>query len=213
MGYIYKITNTINGKVYIGQTVKTLQQRFTQHKNNSNKPYFSQIVLYKAFNKYGIDNFIFEEVEQVPNNMLDEREKYWIEYYNSYFDGYNSTLGGRATSLYNWDVDDIIEKYHRLKSARAVAKEVGCDHSSIDKILNANGVKRYTLAQQLSKPVILENDEEKIRFDTTTDAAQWLMDNGYTKIKDRKKVRQEINSRISNGKKYFGFRIYYESKI
>ena len=51
MGYIYKITNTLNGKIYIGQTVKSLQKRFTQHKNNSNKPYFSQIVLYKAFNK------------------------------------------------------------------------------------------------------------------------------------------------------------------
>ena len=37
MGYIYKITNTLNGKVYIGQTVKRLQKRFTQHKNKNNK--------------------------------------------------------------------------------------------------------------------------------------------------------------------------------
>lgn len=50
--------------------------------------------------------------------MLDEREKYWIEYYNSYFDGYNSTLGGRLVQLCNWDVDDIIEKYLETKSAR-----------------------------------------------------------------------------------------------
>ena len=41
MGYIYKITNLINQKVYIGQTVKTIQKRYTQHKNNSNKQYFS----------------------------------------------------------------------------------------------------------------------------------------------------------------------------
>jgi len=54
-------------------------------------------VLYKAFNKYGIENFTFEEIEQVDNSILDEREKYWIEYYDSYFNGYNSTLGGRAT--------------------------------------------------------------------------------------------------------------------
>ena len=136
MGYIYKITNTLNDKVYIGQTIKTVQKRFTQHKNNSNKEYFSQIVLYKAFNKYGIENFICEEIEEVPNDKLDEREKYWIEYYDSYFNGYNSTLGGRATQLYNWDTDDIIEKYMILKSARAVAKEIGCDHSTIDRILN-----------------------------------------------------------------------------
>lgn len=57
MGYIYKITNNLNNKIYIGQTVKTVEKRFQQHKNNSNKSYFSHIVLYKAFNKYGIENF------------------------------------------------------------------------------------------------------------------------------------------------------------
>ena len=41
MGYIYKITNKVNGKIYIGQTVKTVEKRFQQHKNNSNKSYFS----------------------------------------------------------------------------------------------------------------------------------------------------------------------------
>lgn len=76
MGSIYKITNTINNKVYIGQTIKPVEKRFQQHKNNYTKPYFSQLVLYKAFNKYGIENFTFEEIEKVDNNMLDEREKY-----------------------------------------------------------------------------------------------------------------------------------------
>ena len=114
MGYIYKIENKLNGKKYIGQTVKPLEKRFSQHRNNYTKPYFAQLVLYKAFNKYGIDNFSFEEVEEIPNDMLDEREKYWISYYNSYYDGYNSTLGGRATQLYEWDEDEVIEAYHKL---------------------------------------------------------------------------------------------------
>ena len=213
MGYIYKITNTLNGKVYIGQTIKTIQKRFTQHKNNSNKEHFSQIVLYKAFNKYGIENFTCEEVEEVPNEELDEREKYWIEYYNSYFDGYNSTLGGRTTQLYNWDVDDIIEKYLSLKSARAVAKEIGCDHSIIDRILNDNGVKRFTASQQQSKPLYFKKGEELHRFETTRDAAMWLIDNKITKMTNPNSVRQEITNRILNNKKYFGFEVYYESKI
>lgn len=213
MGYIYKITNTINNKIYIGRTVKTVQKRFTQHKNNSNKEYFSQIVLYKAFNKYGIENFKCEEIEKVSNDKLDEREKYWIEYYDSYFNGYNSTLGGKATQLYNWDVDDIIEKYHILKSARAVAKEIGCDHNTIDNILNSNGVKRYTAAQQLSKPTIIEKNKEKHRFDTTTDAAQWFIDNKITKVQNIKQVRQELNRRIRENRTYFNYKIYYESKI
>lgn len=213
MGYIYKITNTLNDKVYIGQTIKTVQKRFTQHKNNSNKEYFSQIVLYKAFNKYGIENFICEEIEEVPNDKLDEREKYWIEYYDSYFNGYNSTLGGRTTQLYNWDTDDIIEKYMILKSARAVAKEIGCDHSTIDRILNENGVKRFTPSQQQSKPLYFKKKDEIHHFETTREAAEWLIENGITKMTNPNLVRQEITSRIRNNKKYFGFEVYYESKI
>lgn len=211
MGYIYKITNTLNNKVYIGQTVKTVSKRFTQHKNNSNKEYFSQIVLYKAFNKYGIENFICEEIEEVPNEKLDEREKYWIEYYDSYFNGYNSTLGGRLVELYNWDIEDIIERYHQLKSARAVAKELNCDHSTIDRILNQNGVKRYTIAQQVSQPVILKKEKEYY-FETTTAAAEWLIQNKYTKMTNPVFVRQEICDRIRKNKKYLGFEVYYESK-
>lgn len=213
MGYIYKITNTLNDKVYIGQTIKTVQKRFTQHKNNSNKEYFSQIVLYKAFNKYGIENFICEEIEEVPNDKLDEREKYWIEYYDSYFNGYNSTLGGRTTQLYNQDTDDIIEKYMILKSARAVAKEIGCDHSTIDRILNENGVKRFTPSQQQSKPLYFKKKDEIHHFETTREAAEWLIENGITKMTNPNLVRQEITNRIRNNKKYFGFEIYYESKI
>lgn len=76
MGYIYKITNNINGKVYIGQTIKTVEKRFRQHINNSNKPYFSQIILYKAMNKYGIENFSVEKIEEIDNSLLNEREKY-----------------------------------------------------------------------------------------------------------------------------------------
>ena len=209
MGHIYKITNKLNNKVYIGQTIKSCQKRWTQHKNNSNKPYFSQIVLYKAFNKYGIDNFEFEEIEEVPNEMLDEREKYWIEQYDSYFEGYNSTLGGRATQLYNWDTDDIIEKYLILKSARKVAEEIGCDHSTIDRILNENGVHRFTQAEQKEQAIRLKKKDEIFDFSTTTEAAQWLIDNKYCSTTNIKNVRKMMQERIIKGKTYFDFELSY----
>lgn len=212
MGHIYKITNTINGKIYIGQTIKSVEKRFQQHKNNSNKPYFSQIVLYQAFNKYGIENFICEELEECPLEILDEREKYWIKFYNSYIDGYNSTLGGRAIELYDWDVEDIIEKYHLLKSARAVAKEIGCDHSTIDNILNINKVPRYTIAQQVSKSVIAFNDTEEYLFKTVPECAQWLIDTGKTKSTSLRNVRQYITRFISNKKSYLGYFYKYQEE-
>lgn len=215
VGYIYKIQNKINNKVYIGQTVKTLEKRFHQHQNNFDKPYFSQIVLYKAFKKYGIENFTFEGIEEVSNEYLDEREKYWIQKYDSYLNGYNSTLGGRLIELYDWDIDEIIELYHQYKSARQVAKILSCDHSTIDRLLNAEHVHRYTQAEQKGNAVILKKDSEVYRFSDTVAAAQWLMDNNFTKSKRRTSVRQYINYYASGAKtgKYLGFEIYYESKI
>lgn len=215
MGYIYKIENKLNGKKYIGQTIKELEKRFSQHKHNYNKSYFSHLSLYQAFNKYGIENFLFEKIEEVPNNLLDEREKYWINYYNTYYDGYNSTLGGRTVSLYEWDTDDIIEKYHKLKSARKVAELIGCDHSTIDHILNAAGVKRYTQGQQKSpENVILEKDNQTFIFPSSKDAALWIISNGYSKSKNSKNVRAMINDYLKGKKKgtYLNFKIYYESK-
>lgn len=212
MGYIYKITNKLNNKCYIGQTIKKPEKRFQQHKNNYNKSYFSQLVLYKAFNKYGIENFDFEVIEEVDNSLLNDKEKYWIEYYDSYFNGYNSTLGGRLVELYNWDIDDIIEKYMILKSARAVAKAIGCDHSSIDHILNQNKIYRFTIAEQKSRPVILIKDNEKYEFDTTMKAADWLRETGQSKAKTSKITKNSILEAINKHKTYLGYNISYKDE-
>jgi len=57
--------------------------------------------LYKAFNKYGIENFSIAKIEECPDEALFEREKYWIKELNTYHFGYNATLGGEGTTLYN----------------------------------------------------------------------------------------------------------------
>lgn len=92
---IYKITNNINNKIYIGCS-KNIEHRWLAHKSESilehNQQYNYSI--HKAFRKYGLDNFSFEIIEELPENQLFEREKYWIKYYNSFNDGYNETMGG-----------------------------------------------------------------------------------------------------------------------
>lgn len=213
MGYIYKIQNKINNKIYIGQTVANPNRRWMQHKNNIKRDYLQHLALYKAMNKYGIENFLFEVLEEVPNENLDEREKYWIKYFNSYGkNGYNMTLGGRCTKLYNWDESEIIELYYKEKSARKVAKIVGCDHNTIDRILNSNNISRFSTAQQVSKKVILEKDK-KYNFETTSDAAEWLINNRITRSKNFRCIRQYISECARLNKTYYGFKIYYESKI
>lgn len=92
---IYKITNKINGNAYIGLSVD-IENRWKSHKTRykdaTNKEYDK--VLYQAFRKYGIENFDFEIIEECDISELQEREKYWIAYYDTYFHGYNVTPGG-----------------------------------------------------------------------------------------------------------------------
>ena len=94
---IYKVTNLINNKIYIGQSIN-IYQRWQAHKstslNKNSKEY--NIYFHNALRKYGIENFNFEIIEQCVENDLDKREKYWIEYYNSYGRnfGYNESKGG-----------------------------------------------------------------------------------------------------------------------
>lgn len=94
--YIYKITNQLNNKCYIGQTTD-YKRRFQEHKNlgygvEENK------LLYYAIKKYGIENFSFEVIED-KTSKYNEREKYWIQYYDSFENGYNMTEGGEEPPL------------------------------------------------------------------------------------------------------------------
>lgn len=92
---IYKITNKINGKVYIGQTIKSLQQRWSQHCCDA-KYHKTNSVLHKAIIKYGAINFIVEQIDVAcDREELNEKEKHWIKSYNSIIpNGYNIDIGG-----------------------------------------------------------------------------------------------------------------------
>ena len=98
MSFIYKITNMLNNKIYIGKTNRTIEERWREHVRSSKLANKNHIPLYKAFNKYGIANFCIEEIEEVPYNIVDEKEQYYIQYYNSYYDGYNATIGGDGSA-------------------------------------------------------------------------------------------------------------------
>lgn len=84
---IYKIVNQINGKVYIGQTIH-FQRRWSEHKAKAMESNPTR-KLYKAMKEYGIENFSFEIVECCEIEELNERELYWIDYYDSIDNGYN----------------------------------------------------------------------------------------------------------------------------
>lgn len=96
-GIIYKISNRVNGKVYIGQTIQPLKSRKKDHLNCIEK--LSHLVLYKAFKKYGKDNFLWEEIDHADTKEeLDTKEKHYIAFFNAMNKrhGYNMTFGGEG---------------------------------------------------------------------------------------------------------------------
>lgn len=91
---IYIIKNTVNNKVYIGQATDTYQ-RWKAHKTAAKTGHYkNKSVLYEAMREHGITNFYYEILEKQVENY-NEREKYWIKFYNSTVpNGYNILDGG-----------------------------------------------------------------------------------------------------------------------
>lgn len=132
--YIYKITNNINGKSYIGQTTD-YKRRFQEHRqlgygSEQNK------LLYYAFKKYGIGNFSFEVIEDKTPNY-NEREKYWIAYYDSFENGYNMTEGGEEPPL-NIGVNSpfVTHTEEQIAEIKRLLKETKIQYKDIAKIFN-----------------------------------------------------------------------------
>ena len=92
---IYKITNNINSKIYIGQS-NNIQRRFSEHQNRGTT---SRIPVDVAIQKYGKENFNFEIIEECSIEQLNQKETYWITYFNSIENGYNCSVGGDQQSI------------------------------------------------------------------------------------------------------------------
>lgn len=107
---IYKITNKINGKSYIGQSIDILQ-RWSQHKRSKdfNNP------LYLDMEEYGQQNFIYEIIEECLRRELNEKEKFWINYYDSYRNGYNRTCGGAGIRPIIYDQNKVVVKKRKTE--------------------------------------------------------------------------------------------------
>lgn len=160
-GFIYKITNVMNGKVYIGQTIQNVKERFYQHCAIKCDEAVLQMAIHKAIFKYGKSNFTIEVIEEVESNSLNDREKYWIGYYDSYNNGYNSTKGGQngCKPFKDLDVESIIREYNQGKSLRALGKLFSVDKQTIKDLLIRNNItlrttRTYKLTQSDREGII-----------------------------------------------------------
>ena len=130
---IYKITNLINGKIYIGQTgVDRLAERIYEHQFETIHSE-TNVAFHNAITKYGFNNFSVEVVEtNISEELIDERERYYISFYNSYIhaensNGYNETLGGQGTHGYIFTETDRLKMSMKQKAYWKNLKETNIE--------------------------------------------------------------------------------------
>lgn len=142
MGEIYKITNKVNGKIYIGKTKRTSHIRWIEHIRDSKNYPQKNIPLHKAIQKYGVDNFLCEILEDnIPLDNLNKKEKAYIKKYkttNSNL-GYNCTQGGDGGTVYSKLSENDV------KEIKAILQNIN-NTLSLDEISKSYMVSKNTIS-------------------------------------------------------------------
>ena len=193
MTYIYCITNVINNKIYVGKTTQSIEERFKEHCQDSQRTKCEKRPLYDAMNKYGIENFIIECLEEIEDeSLLSEKEIYWINELGTYGKGgYNATKGGDGSILY--DYNEIIELARLGYTSKQIKEKIGCCDDIIYKVLKAHNVKlrnsRCKLIAQYDK---VGNYIQT--FFSALDAIKYLIELGICKVKTPEQATTKITN-------------------
>ena len=151
---IYKIQNKINGKIYIGQSIH-IEERWQQHRNNSRnknskKTYYP---LYCSMRKYGIENFDFSILEDCAEEELNEKEKYWIEFYSSMLpNGYNHTLGG-SSSIYKISKEDLLLLLKDLENKKLTNNFIAKKYNISESYLHLINIGKNRKISNINYPI------------------------------------------------------------
>lgn len=160
MGIIYKIQNKLSGKLYVGKTCTTIANRWSHHLDDYLKKDWH---LYRAMRKYGIENFEIEPIEQCPDDLLNERETYWIEKLDTFHNGYNETLGGEGRAQI--PREEVKALWESGLSVKAIAERLDVWYTSIVDVLKqleiydideVNARKQIEIANSQSNFCILQ---------------------------------------------------------
>lgn len=164
IGYIYKIINKINSKVYIGQTARTIEIRWQEHIKSAKYDYRADYdtKIHRAMRKYGIKNFSIKKIEECPIEQLHCRERYWINYYNSIYNGYNISFGGEGNQKYS--PEEVLELWYRGMNGKEICNILGTNYTTLSEILNSFGIssqerinRGFDVKVGIDKSTILED--------------------------------------------------------
>lgn len=188
IGKIYKITNTINNLIYIGCTIYSLDKRLSEHFYRSIKT-DSNTKLSNSIRKYGIENFVIELITECKLDKIYQTEIEYIQTYNTYNNGLNSTFGGEGCIGYKHSPEIRKKISERTKSGNShkgkTYEELYGENAEQEKIKRSVSVKN-----QWGK---MTNEEKKKRFDNITKSIQ------EKKSKYGIELIGEIKNKIKNG--------------
>lgn len=164
---VYKVVNEENGKVYIGKTKKTLEDRWKRHLYLAEKGVNRHF--YDAINHYGKEKFSIELLEECnTEDELDRREKYWIDQFNSISreKGYNMTEGGEGGDTFSCQSEEkkeeIREKLSKLHSERDRDEETYKKIADAERGQNLKDETKDKISESLEEFWSQKSYEEKI---------------------------------------------------
>lgn len=197
-GYVYKITNKVNNKFYIGQTRVSIEHRFKQHIKRSSEPKKYNSHLYEAMRKYGVENFFIEIVEEVNTSLDDlyEREKYWIKYLDARntFIGYNIDEGGRGG-----DVIHLLSKDKRDEINNKIRLQNLGKHQSretINKRVEKNKDRKVVTKNNITKHVSIDELQQYLDLGWKLGRREIDIEKSLLWQKDKNKLKQ-VSQKIS----------------
>ena len=189
MGVIYKATNLVNELSYIGQA-KNFKVRQSQHLKAKDNYDF-----HVALRDFGKDNFKWEILEECEENLLNERERYWIAYYDTYNNGYNMTKGGEnADGLVNWIKNNPDKAKENALNGLKYANQYHAQHKE-EHLKQLASVRQKGVDATKKKVRCIEKD---IVFDSLADAEKWSL----TEENDNhKKASHQHISKVCKGQR------------
>ena len=178
MAYIYCIKNNINGKCYVGKTLKSPKERFSEHLYDAYKPTEENRPLYRAIKKYGKDNFSLHVLEECTDGLASEREIWYIKKLKTYAHGYNATIGGDGKQLFDHDV--IKAQLEAGLSQKLITELNGCSIDLVRQIRLENSIPLTKIRKQPSVVAYTEDETEVGVFISAREAFRFLREIGIT---------------------------------
>ena len=206
MAYIYLIKNNINGKCYVGKTLKSPRERFSEHLYDAYKPTEENRPLYRAIKKYGKDNFSLHVLEECTDGLASEREIWYIKKLKTYAHGYNATIGGDGKQLFDHNV--IKAQLEAGLSQKLITELNGCSIDLVRQIRLENSIPLTKIRKQPSVVAYTEDETEVGVFISAREAFRFLREIGITDA--RSDGGTHINA-VCNGrrKEAYGFKWKY----